>query len=80
MTKITVPATNVVHYGSTPKDRLVLVFGTPTPHFGLNVLYEANSWYTAYYDRKEEDFCINGGDWAGPFIRPLKWMELPSED
>ena len=63
-----------------PKDRLILVYGTPDEHPMLEVIYDGPSWFTAYWDGIDEAYCINGGDWMGPFIKPIKWGELPSTD
>lgn len=66
---------------SIPRDRLILIFGLPTPHPELRVRYKNPSWFTAYWSYPDSCFCINGSDWLGPFIdKPLKWMEIPSVD
>lgn len=62
-----------------PRDRLILVYGTPEPHPNLMVEYLGPSWYTAYYDSIDDAYSINGGDFYGPFIKPLKWMKIPND-
>ena len=64
---------------TAPKDgTLILVRGKPTDHPGLEVEFLAESTFTAYYEPIDEAFCINGGDWMGPFIEPTAWMPLPA--
>ena len=59
-----------------PKDRLILVYGTPSKHPSLEVTYTKPSWFTACWDDIDEGYCINGGDWLGPFIEPIKWRDI----
>ena len=61
-----------------PKDgSLILVYGIPESDERLNVVYTKPSLFTAYYDSIDQAFCINGSDWAGPFINFSHWQKLP---
>lgn len=62
--------------GSTaPRDRVILAWGKPTDTD--LVMYNRSSWHTACWDEIDAAFCLTGGNWAGPFIEPEFWTEVP---
>lgn len=62
------------------KDRTVLIWGTPDKHPHLEVEFNGPHVFAAHWDQCDEAFCLNGGDWMGPFITPLKWAEVETPD
>jgi len=61
---------------TAPKDgSSFLVYGQPQDT-GL-VRFRNDSVYSAYWNRLDEAFCLEGGSWLGPFIVPTHWMPLP---
>jgi hypothetical protein len=63
-----------------PKDRMILVYGN------LHVLPENKKLYfspeglivsCAVWDDVDDEFGLIGGTFAGPWIKPKYWMELP---
>jgi hypothetical protein len=43
------------------------------------VRYERPGWHTAAWDPVDGAFCLTGGTWEGPFIKPKFWMPLPDQ-
>lgn len=66
---------------TAPKDgRSILVFGWPSNlEVNGNVLvsYKRAAIYSASWDEIDEAFCLSGGSWLGPFVKPTHWMPLP---
>jgi hypothetical protein len=62
------------------KDRVVLIWGVPEKHPHLEVTYSGPGIFSAYWDKLDGAFCLTGGDWLGPFIKPLKWAEVDYPD
>lgn len=59
-----------------PRDRDVLIWGMPSSHPKLEIEILSPVAFVAHYDSIDEAFCINGGDWMGPFVQPIKWADL----
>lgn len=65
-----------VHLGKTaPKGCTILVWGKPKNT--KMVRYERAGWHTAAWDHVDGAFCLTGGTYEGPFIKPKFWMALP---
>ncbi len=63
---------------TAPKDgSSILLFGVPSKHHALQSTFHKPWFFTAHWDSIDEAFCINGGDWCGPFISEGYWMPLP---
>ena len=63
---------------TAPKDgSTILVFGVPEKHPSLESGFTGPVQVTAHWDMIDEAFCITGGDWLGPFIKPTHWMPTP---
>ena len=60
---------------TAPKDRTILVYGQPTDIPELQ--FTGPGTFTAYWDEIDSAFCLTGGTWRGPFIKPTHWMPLP---
>lgn len=58
------------------KDRTILVWGKPDEHPHLQVKFHSPAILAAQWDQMDKAFCINGGDWAGPFVKPIMWAEI----
>jgi len=67
---------------TAPKDgNIILLFGIPSIHPHLKVEFLGPDIFTAYWDQIDDAFCMNGGDWLGPFIEASHWMPLlPAPD
>ena len=65
---------------TAPKNRKILVYGQPEDVKGDNaVKFYAPGIHLAMWDGLDEAFCLDGGGWLGPFIKPLAWTEAPSK-
>jgi len=65
---------------SAPKDRAIVVYGTPEGEYGSsrqNTAFWPLGIYLAQYDDCDDAFCLKGGGWLGPFIKPIAWAEEP---
>lgn len=58
-----------------PTDRAVLVYGRPKDTEDLS--FKAPQVHLAYWDTIDGAFCLDGGTWLGPFIKPTHWRPLP---
>lgn len=62
---------------TAPKGRKILVWGKPKST--QLVKFSTEGWHTVEWDALDQAFCLTGGTWEGPFIKPKFWMHLPAE-
>lgn len=60
---------------TAPKQGMILVYGRPRDCEGLK--FSGPDIHAAYWDSIDSAFCLDGGTWLGPFIKPTHWMPLP---
>lgn len=53
----------------------ILVYGKPKNTKLLQ--FTKAGIHTAYWDPIDQAFCLTGGTWEGPFIKPKKWQPTP---
>lgn len=64
------PAKTAPRNGNT-----ILVYGKPKNT--KLVQFTKPGIHTAYWDPIDSAFCLTGGTWEGPFIKPKKWQPAP---
>jgi hypothetical protein len=60
---------------TAPKGQKILVWGKPKNTKLIS--FYSEGWHTANWDEIDQAFCLTGGTWEGPFIKPKFWMPCP---